>query len=88
MEHIPKTTDREDLAWFAEFAESCEHGSMTTEELLGRALIHAIDTTRDVQYLFEGRRSDHAAFWDRFERLTGIECKHEDEGWCFFQCGC
>ena len=51
----------EDLEWFAEFAKGCEHGSMTTEELLGRALIHAVDDTRDVQDLFENRRKDHDA---------------------------
>ncbi len=88
MEHIPKTTDREDLAWFAEFSKSCEGGEMTMEELLGRALIHALDSTRDVQSLFEARRKDHAQFWTRFGRLTGIICEHEDEGWCFFQCTC
>ena len=88
MERIPKPTDREDLAWFTEFAKSCEHGPMTMEELLGLALIHSIDGTRDVQNLFEDRRSEHPAFWDRFERLTGIECEHDGEGWCFFQCTC
>jgi len=83
-----KKTDIEDLAWFAEFAKSCEYGSMTMEELLGRALIHAIDGTRDVQSLFENRRKDHAEFWTRFERFTGIKGDYEDNGWCFFQCTC
>jgi len=88
MEYIPKTTDREDLAWFAEFAKGCHPIAMTMEELLGRALIHALDGTRDVQNLFEDRRKEHEEFWTRFGRLTGIICEHEDEGWCFFQCTC
>ncbi len=88
MEYIPKTTDREDLAWFTEFAASAAERPMSVEELLGLALIHALDSTRDVQNIFESRRKDHEEFWTRFGRLTGIICEHEDEGWCFFQCTC
>lgn len=83
-----KDTDTEDLHWFDEFAKSCEGGPMNGEELLGRALVFALTGRGDVQSIFDDRRSEHPAFWDRFERFTGLRCDHDGDGWCFFSCSC
>jgi len=83
-----KNTDDEDVAWFAEFAAGAAERPMSGEELLGLALIFALTGRGDVNSLFDGRRPEHAAFWDRFERFTSIKCAHDDDGWCFFQCTC
>jgi hypothetical protein len=84
-ERTPKPTDAEDIKWFREFANSAQ---ISLYELLGCALVHATTGRGDVQGLFEDRRSQWPAFWDRFERLTDIKCDYEGEGWCFFQCSC